>query len=97
MFQNLSNLATHVKWWAILIFKKNSAPIQPILITSEPFQKVVIDCVGPLPKTKRGNEYILTLMDPATRYPEAIPIKNISAKTIVRHLLNFITTRDFLM
>lgn len=68
------------------------APLIPITVPSEPFTKIVIDCVGPLPKTKRGNEYILTIMDPTTRYPEAIPLRNISAKTIVKHLLHLFTT-----
>ena len=68
------------------------APMNPIPVPTEPFTKVVIDCVGPLPKTKKGNEYLLTIMDPTTRYPEAIPIKNILAKTIVKHLLHFFTT-----
>ena len=68
------------------------APMKPILVPEEPFSKVVIDCVGPLPKTKKGNEYLITIMDPTTRYPEAIPVKNITAKTIVRHLLHFFTT-----
>lgn len=67
------------------------APLIPITVPSEPFTKIVIDCVGPLPKTKRGNEYILTIMDPTTRYPEAIPLKNISAKTVVKNLLHFFT------
>ena len=29
-------------------------PLQPIVVPSEPFDKVVLDCVGPLPKTKKG-------------------------------------------
>ncbi|XP_069981706.1 uncharacterized protein [Penaeus vannamei] len=28
-------------------------PLQPIPVLTEPFSKIVIDCVGPLPKTKR--------------------------------------------
>ena len=67
------------------------APITPNPVMSESFEKVVIDCVGRLPKTK-GNEYLLTLMDPTTRYPEAIPVRNISARTIVKHLIHFFTT-----
>lgn len=51
----------------------------------------MLDCVGPLPKTKKGNEYLLTLMDPTTRYPAAFPLKNISAKNIVNHPLQFFT------
>ena len=33
-----------------------------------------MDCVGPLPRTKSGNEYFLTIMCTSTRVPEAIPL-----------------------
>lgn len=66
-------------------------PLNPIPVPSEPFAKVVINCVGLLPKTKKGNKYLLTIMDPTTRYPEAIPLKNTLAKNIVKHLLHFFT------
>ena len=45
--------------------------------TDEPFSRIIIDCVGPLPKTKSGNEYLLTIMCASTRFPEAIPLRNI--------------------
>ena len=67
------------------------APLQPIVVPQEPFEKIVIDCVGPLPKTKSGNQYLLTLMCATTRYPDAIPLKNISAKNIVKHILRYFT------
>ena len=67
------------------------APLQPITVSHEPFEKIIIDCVGPLPKTKKGNEYLLTIMCPTTRFPEAIPLKNISAKNIASHLLQKFT------
>ena len=51
----------------------------------------MIDCVGPLPKTKSGNQYLLTIMCVSTRFPEAIPLKNIKAKTIVQALTKFFT------
>ena len=68
------------------------APLKPIPVQTEPFEKIVLDCVGPLPKSKRGNQYLLTIMDPTTRYPEAIPLKNITSKTIVKHLIHFFTS-----
>ena len=68
------------------------APLQPIVVPEEPFEKIVMDCVGPLPKTKGGNQYLLTLMCATTRYPEAIPLRNISAKTIVKQLLKYFTS-----
>ncbi len=31
-----------------------NAPLHPIPVLSEPFERIIIDCVGPLPKTKSG-------------------------------------------
>nr|XP_027235069.1 uncharacterized protein LOC113826385 [Penaeus vannamei] len=67
------------------------APLIPIPPFDAPFSRVVIDIVGPLPKTATGYSYILTIMDMATRYPEAVPLKNTSAKIVVRELLQFFT------
>ena len=67
------------------------APLQPILVPDEPFSKIIIDNVGPLPKTKRGYQYLLTIMCPTTRYPIAIPLRNISAKTIANALMKIFT------
>ena len=67
------------------------APLHPIPAFEEPFSRVIIDCVGPLPKTKSGNEFLLTIMCASTRFPEAIPLRNIKAKTIVRALIKFFT------
>ena len=71
--------------------KIQRAPLQPIPAFEEPFSKVIIDCVSPLPKTKSGNEYLLTIMCSTTRFPEAIPMRNIKAKKIVSHLIKFFT------
>ena len=65
------------------------APLRPILVFEEPFSRVIIDCVGPLPKTKSGNQYLLTIMCASTRFPEAIPLRNIKTKTIVDALIKF--------
>ena len=35
-----------------------SAPMRPIPAVEEPFSRVLIDCVGPLPKIKSGNQYL---------------------------------------
>ena len=67
------------------------APLHPIPAFEEPFSRVIIDCVGPLPKTKSGNEFLLTIMCASTRFPEAIPLRKIKAKTIVRALIKFFT------
>ena len=45
------------------------APLQPIPAFEEPFSRVIIDCIGPLPKTKSGNQYLLTVRCASTRFP----------------------------
>ena len=68
-----------------------SAPLQPIPVCGEPFSHVLIDCVGPLPKTKLGNQYLLTIMCKTTRFPEAVPLRNIEVPKIVESLIKFFT------
>ena len=67
------------------------APLKPTPAFEEPFSRVIIDCAGPLPKTKTRNEYILTIMCAATRFPEAIPLSSISAPKISKALTKFFT------
>lgn len=54
-----------------------------------PFEMILIDIVGPLLKTSSGCSYLLTIFDVATRYPEAIPLRTMHAKVVVRELLYF--------
>lgn len=68
------------------------APLIPIPVLGEPFEHVVVDCVGPLPKSKSGNQFLLTIMCAATRFPEAIPLRKITAKVVVKALIKFFTT-----
>lgn len=37
------------------------APLSPIPAVSQPFQHLIIDCVGPLPPSKSGCAYMLTI------------------------------------
>ena len=57
----------------------------------EPFSRVIVDCVGPLPKTKKGNQFLLTVMCASTWFPEAVPLRNIKAKTVVTALIKLFT------
>ena len=58
------------------------ACLQPIPAIDEPFSCVIVDCVGPLPKTKLGNQYLLTIMCLSKCFPEAISLQNIKAKSL---------------
>ena len=53
---------------------------RPVL--SEPFEVLGVDIVGPMPKGKGGYRYLLTAICMATRWPEAIPLKSITAKAV---------------
>ena len=57
-------------------------------VITEPFSRVAIDIVGPItPASKRGHRYILTLIDMATRYPEAVPLRHIDTVSIAEALV----------
>ena len=57
-------------------------------IIGEPFARVAIDLVGPLPMSGRKHRWILTLVDCATIYPEAIPMKGIDTIECAEELVN---------
>eukprot|EP00731_Ephydatia_muelleri_P012035 Em0006g929a len=53
--------------------KPQHTPMIPLPIVDEPFQRIAMDIVGPLPRSSSGNRYVLVVCDYATRYPEAMP------------------------
>ncbi|XP_063613940.1 uncharacterized protein LOC134787153 [Penaeus indicus] len=58
-------------------------------LIQEPFQRVAVDIVGPIePRANDGSRYILTIVDYATRYPEAIALKNIDTCTVAEALIS---------
>ena len=63
------------------------AEMVPMPLVSTPFKRIAMDLVGPLPRTKRGNRFILTICDYATRYPEAIALSSTEASQIARELI----------
>ncbi|XP_064389549.1 uncharacterized protein LOC135337548 [Halichondria panicea] len=67
------------------------APLVSMPLIQKPFSRIAMDIVGPLPRTQRGNRYILTICDYATRYPEAIPLPSVEATRVARELLLLFT------
>ncbi|XP_068213397.1 uncharacterized protein [Palaemon carinicauda] len=65
------------------------APLNPIPAIGEPFSELVVDVVGPLPKTKTGFEYILTIMDRASRFPEACLLRKITSEVVFEKQIEF--------
>ena len=65
-------------------------------IIGEPFYRIAVDIVGPLARpSPSGKKYILTVVDYATRYPEAVAISNIEAETVADALVKIFTRAGF--
>ncbi|XP_060062936.1 uncharacterized protein LOC132543450 [Ylistrum balloti] len=64
------------------------APLGSMPLIDTPFKRIAVDLVGPLePATDRGNKYILTIVDYATRYPEAVALKGIETERVAEALV----------
>jgi len=67
----------------------------PLPVMSEPFTRVAIDIVGPLPTTATGNRFILTIIDHATHYPDAIPLQSHTAEIVATALAGLFSRFGF--
>ncbi len=61
-------------------------PIQEMDISNKPFDKVAIDIIGPLTMSTAKSRYVLTYIDLMSRWPEAIPLSNISSSEVANAL-----------
>lgn len=57
-------------------------PLHPIKV-GQPFDRLGMDIVGPLPKTKNGNMYIVVATEYLTKWPEVRAIPNAKAASVV--------------
>ncbi|KAJ1205101.1 hypothetical protein NDU88_000536, partial [Pleurodeles waltl] len=72
------------------------APLIPLPVVGVPFERVGVDIVGPLdPPTASGNRFILVVVDHATRYPEAIPLRTTTAPAVAKALLGIFSRVGF--
>jgi len=56
-------------------------------VISVPFQRIGVDLIGPItPLSSSGKRYILTVVDYATRYPEAVALSGISTEEVAEAL-----------
>ena len=50
-----------------------------------------MDLIGPLDQSAQGYHFVLVLVDYATRYPEAVPLRDVSAKSAAQALFQVIS------
>ncbi|XP_038054655.1 uncharacterized protein LOC119726874 [Patiria miniata] len=63
-------------------------PLDDMPLIDTPFRRIAVDIVGPIqPVTDKGSRYILTVVDYATRYPEAVALPKIEAERVAEALL----------
>ncbi len=67
------------------------APLRPLPLMQVPFEQIGMDLIGPLEWSARGHRFALVLVDFATRYPEAVALRNISAKSVAEALFSMIS------
>ena len=72
-------------------FQKGRAakvPLGRLPLIDTPFKRVAVDIVGPIePRSNNRSRYILTMMDYATRYPEAIALPSIETERVTEVLV----------
>ena len=56
-------------------------------VMSEPFESMAFDIVGPMPKGKGGHRFLLTCVCMASRWPEAIPLRSITASAVAQGMV----------
>ena len=63
-------------------------PLGKLPLIDTPFKRVAVDIVGPIePRSDKKSRYILTMIDYATRYPEAVALPSIETERIAEALV----------
>lgn len=69
------------------IHRHNKAPLTRYDLTESRFDHINVDIVGPLPPSN-GYRYLVTIVDGYTRWPEAIPVRDIFAETVAQAIID---------
>uniref|UniRef100_A0A674K1E4 Gypsy retrotransposon integrase-like protein 1 n=1 Tax=Terrapene triunguis TaxID=2587831 RepID=A0A674K1E4_9SAUR len=76
------------KCWKASPKRVPKVPLVPLAVIGMPFNWIGLDLVGPLERSSSGHKYILVVVDYATRYPEAGPLRAATAPIIANELLH---------
>ncbi|HVI21389.1 MAG TPA: DDE-type integrase/transposase/recombinase [Bacillus sp. (in: firmicutes)] len=72
--------------------KGGTGYLNPIKVR-QPFERIGIDFVGPLERTKKGNRYILVMTDYLTKWPEAEAMKEATADNVIQFIYEKVICR----
>src|SRR4051812_38926211 len=72
--------------------KREKSYLNPIEV-EKPFERIGINFVRLLEKTRRENKYILVIMDYLTKWPEAKAMKDVTATNVVKFIYKVIICR----
>lgn len=71
---------------------RSHAPLQQFPVGA-PMERVAVDVVGPLPRSDKGNRYVLSAIDYFTKWPEGYALPDQEAETVVDALLEGMFSR----
>ncbi|GFV12365.1 transposon Tf2-8 polyprotein [Trichonephila clavipes] len=74
---------------------KKKALLKLVPVIQEVFTKLNIDACGSLPITSKGNRYLITAICMSSKFPEAIPVSDISSVSVTDELLNIFSRMGF--
>lgn len=72
--------------------RKTQGQLQ-VYAAGEPFQRLAVDILGPLPASNKNNKYILVVMDYFTKWVEAFALPDQKAETTAEALVNGVISR----
>jgi hypothetical protein len=75
------------------LWKNGLMQRMPVEELTGPFSLLVVDAIGPLVTTPRGNKYILMFADYFTRWVEAFPVENLDTLTFVNLMVDEVIAR----
>ena len=61
--------------------------LMPSPVITTPFEHIAFDLVGPLPRTNQGHKYLLTSICLSSKFPEAVPLKRVDAKSVTERMI----------
>ena len=63
-------------------------PLGKMPLIDTPFIRIAIDLIDPIhPPTEEGHRFVLTVVENATRYPEAVALKRMDTETVAEALI----------